>query len=145
MYYKLVLQNHVEDLSQSTWTLKPPGVVGRDSSCQVCIDHPSISRQHCQFSLNHEETLIVKDLDSMNGIYVDDVRVKHAAMMPGQVLQIGALRLHIEFTTGGDPIQTKSISKPKRDVNATQPMKTMRPEPTASAPLEKPWWKRLFD
>ncbi len=145
MYYQLVLQNHVEDLSQSTWTLKPPGFVGRDAACQVCIDHPSISRQHCQFSLNHEETLIVKDLDSMNGIYVDDVRVKQAAMMPGQVLQIGALRLHIEFSTGGDPIQTKSIAKPKRDVNATQPMKTVRPEPTASVPLEKPWWKRLFD
>lgn len=81
----------------------------------------------------------------MNGIYVDDVRVKHAAMMPGQVLQIGALRLHIEFTTAGDPILAKSVSKPKRDVNATQPMKTVRPEPTASVPLEKPWWKRLFD
>lgn len=86
----------------------------------------------------------MKDLESMNGIYVDDVRVKHAVMMPGQVLQIGALRLHVEFTTGGDPMP-KTKAKPKVNVNATQPMKTIRPEPTPPALLEKPWWKRLFE
>lgn len=143
MYYQLILQNHVEDLDRSTWTIQPPGVVGRDSSCQVCIDHPSISRQHCQFSLNGEGTLVVKDLESTNGIYVDDSRVKHAALMPGQVLQIGALQLHVEFTTGGP--MPKPVTKPKGNVNATQPMKTIRPEPTPAPALEKPWWKRLFE
>ena len=86
----------------------------------------------------------MKDLESMNGIYVDDVRVKHAVMMPGQVLQIGALRLHVEFTTGGDPIP-KAMAKPNGHVTATQPMKTVRPEPTPLTPLKKPWWKRLFE
>ena len=82
----------------------------------------------------------------MNWIYVDDVRVKHAVMMPGQVLQIGALRLHVEFTTGGDPMpKTMSKPKPKVNVNATQPMKTIRPEPTPPAQPEKPWWKRLLE
>ena len=144
MYYQLILQNHVDDLEKSSWTLIPPGVVGRDSNCQVCIEHPSISRQHCQFSLNGEGTLVVKDLESMNGIYVDDKRVKHAPLMPGQVLQIGALRLHVEFTTGGET-KPKAISKPKGNVIATQPMKTVRPEPKPPVPLEKPWWRRLFD
>ena len=144
MYYQLILQNHVDDLEKSSWTLLPPGVVGRDSNCQVFIEHPSISRQHCQFSLNGEGTLVVKDLESMNGIYVDDKRVKHAPLMPGQVLQIGALRLHVEFTTGGDAMP-KTISKPKGSVVATQPMKAVRPEPRPTVPLEKPWWRRLFD
>jgi pSer/pThr/pTyr-binding forkhead associated (FHA) protein len=144
MYYQLILQNQVDDLSKSSWTLKPPGVVGRDSNCQVCIDHPSISRQHCQFSLNGEGTLVVKDLDSTNGIYIDDSRVKHAALMPGHVLQIGALRMQVEFTTGGEAIP-KQLSKPRGNVNATQPMKTIRPEPKpATSATEKPWWKRLF-
>lgn len=144
MYYQLILQNHVDDLSKSSWTIKPPGVVGRDASCQVCIEHPSISRQHCQFSLNGEGTLVVKDLDSMNGIYVDDMRVKHAALMPGQVLQIGALQLNVEFTTEGDPMP-KTAAKPRGSVNATQPMKTIRPEPEPAKPIDKPWWKRLFE
>jgi len=143
MYYQLILQNHVDDLNKSNWTIKPPGVVGRDTSCQVCIEHPSISRQHCQFSLNGEGTLVVKDMDSMNGIYVDDVRVKHSALMPGQVLQIGALELHVEFTTEGDPMP-KISAKPRGSVNATQPMTTLRPEPVPIKSPEKPWWKRLF-
>jgi pSer/pThr/pTyr-binding forkhead associated (FHA) protein len=143
MYYQLILQNQVEGLSQSTWMLRPPGVIGRDSSCQVCIDHPSISRQHCQFSLNHEESLIVKDIDSMNGIYVDDARVKQAALLPGQVLQIGALRLHIEFTTSGEPAP-KPVLKPKSSVATTQPMKAIKVEKPIQPPIEKPWWKRLF-
>ncbi len=144
MYYQLILQNEVEDLGKAAWTIKPPGVVGRDAACQVCIDHPSISRQHCQFSLNGEGTLVVKDLDSMNGIYIDDTRVKQAALMPGQVLQIGALRLHVEFSTGGDALP-KRHAKPKSNVNATQPMKAVRPEPIPAAPIEKPWWRRLFE
>ena len=144
MHYQLILQNQVDDLDKSSWTLTPPSVVGRDSICQICIEHASISRQHCQFSLNGEGTLVVKDLESMNGIYVDDTRVKHAALMPGQVVQVGALRLRVEFTTGGDPMP-KAISKPKGNVIATQPMKTVRPEPRPQMPLEKPWWRRLFD
>ena len=144
MYYQLILQNDVEDLGKASWTIKPPGVVGRDATCQVCIDHPSISRQHCQFSLNGEGTLVVKDLESMNGIYVDDTRVKQSALMPGQVLQIGALQLHVEFSTGGDAMP-KLPTKPRSNVNATQPMKAVRPEPTPAALIEKSWWRRLFE
>ncbi len=80
----------------------------------------------------------------MNGIYIDDTRVKQAALMPGQVLQIGALRLHVEFSTGGDAMP-KLQTKPKSNVNATQPMKAVRPESTPAARIEKPWWRRLFD
>ena len=145
MFYQLVLQNHVDDLDRSSWSIQPPGVVGRDASSQVCIDHPSISRQHCQFSLNGEGTLVVKDLESTNGIYVDDKRVKHAALMPGQVIQIGALMLRVEITSGAGPIP-KTSGKPKGNVNVTQPMKTVRPEPPPTPPkTEKPWWKKLFE
>jgi len=80
----------------------------------------------------------------MNGIYIDDARVKQAALMPGQVLQIGALRVHVEFTTGGGPMP-KPLPKTKGDVNTTQPMKTIRPEPAPVAAGKKPWWKRLFE
>ena len=111
---------------------------------QVERSRSSISRQHCQFSLNGEGTLVVKDLESTNGIYVDDTRVKHAALMPGQVLQIGALQLHVEFTSGGGPMP-KPTSKPKASVIATQPMKTVRPEPAPSPKVEKPWWRKLFE
>ncbi len=147
MYYKLVLQNHVDGLEGKQWSFRPPAVVGRDPKCDVCFEHDSISRQHCQFSLNGEEALVVKDMDSMNGIYVDDSRVQHAVLMPHQTLQIGALIVQVEFSD--EEPRSTTTSKPKGSVYATQPMQTLRPTsgPT-SAPqpaATKPWWRRLFE
>lgn len=147
MYYKLVLQNHVDGLVGKQWSFHPPAVVGRDPKCEVCFEHDSISRQHCQFSLNGEEALVVKDLESMNGIYVDDSRVHHAVLMPHQTLQIGALIVQVEFTDE-EPVATSS--KPKGSVYSTQPMQTLRPAPPVHTPSSsssdsKPWWRRLFE
>jgi pSer/pThr/pTyr-binding forkhead associated (FHA) protein len=140
MVYKLPLQNHVDGLSRSNWIFQPPAVVGRDPNSQLCIEHDSISRKHCQFSINGEGAPIIKDLDSTNGTYVDDRRVQQTALMPGQLIQIGALRLQIEFTDEIDDIP--KTSRPKGSVHATQPMQTLRPVSQAIAPPSKPWWRR---
>ncbi len=141
MVYKLTLQNHVEGLSQNRWVFTPPAVAGREPDSQLCIEHDSISRKHCQFSLNAEGALVIKDLDSMNGTYVDDTRVQHATLMPGQLIQIGALRLRIDFSDkDGDEVQTPP-ARPKGSVFATQPMPTFRPVPL---PPEKTWWQKLL-
>lgn len=107
MVYKLTLQNHVEGLSQNRWVFTPPAVAGREPDSQLCIEHDSISRKHCQFSLNAEGALVIKDLDSMIGTYVDDTRVQHATLMPGQLIQIGALPFQMTF-------RTKTVTKSKR-------------------------------
>lgn len=147
MIYKLILQNQVDGLNTKSWTVKPPATIGRDPSASVCIDHESISRNHCQFSFNLEEALVVKDLESTNGTYVDDERIHQTVLMPGQIIQIGALRLKIDFSTEDEHAQTRD-ARPKGSVYATQPMKTMRPPaPVAPIPMtasEKPWWRRIF-
>lgn len=140
MIYKLVLQNHVDGLSERDWTFRPPTVAGRDPESGVCIDHHSISRKHCQFSFNGEGALVVKDLNSMNGVYVDDNRVQQQILIPNQVVQIGALRLRVEFSTEDEHVSAPR-KKPQGSVDATQRMETFRPDPP---PPEKPWWQRLF-
>jgi pSer/pThr/pTyr-binding forkhead associated (FHA) protein len=140
MYYKLILQNHVEGLDTSSWRFTPPAVVGREPNSQVCIEHDSISRKHCQFAFNGEGALTVKDLESMNGTYVDDNRVQHATLMPGQIVQIGTLRLKVEFSSEAEELDAPA-RKPRGSVYTTQPMETFRPVPL---PPEKPWWRKLF-
>ena len=139
MHYKLVLENHVDGVSGGSWTFRPPAVLGREPGSGLCIDHESISRKHCQFTLSPDEALVVKDMDSMNGTYVDDRRVQQATLMPGQTLQIGALVLKVEFTE--DAVDVVTPPKTSGNVNTTQPMETFRPVPL---PPEKPWWKKLF-
>ncbi len=140
MVYKLTLQNHVEGISQKRWVFSPPAVAGREPGSQLCIDHDSISRKHCQFSLTGEGALVIKDLESMNGTYVNDARVQQATLMPGQLIQIGALRLMIEFS-GDEDDPHAPVAKPKGSVYSTQPMETFRPVPL---PPEKSWWEKLL-
>lgn len=147
MIYRLILQNQVDGLTTRRWTFKPPAIVGREPSSGVCIDHDSISRSHCQFLLNIEEALVVKDLESMNGTYVDDERVHQALLMPNQIIQIGALRLKVEFSTEDELAKSKS-TQAVGSLYATQPMKTLRPaaptSPNMTKPAPKSWWQRIF-
>ena len=144
MIYKLNLQNNVDGLTARSWTFKPPVVVGRDPTSEVCIDHHSISRKHCQFSFNGEGALVIKDLSSMNGIYVDDNRIQQQILSPNQIIQIGAIRLQVEFSTEDEHAATprhKPRQNPQGSVDTTQPMQTFSFD---SPPPEKPWWRRLF-
>ncbi len=141
MRYKLMLQNHVEGIQEQSWIVVPPAVVGRDPNSQVCVDHDSVSRKHCQFSLNGEGALVVKDLESMNGTYVDDAKVHQAVLMPGKIVQIGALRLLVEFSTEDEEAKQTAKKKPVGSVYTTQPMDTFKPVPL---PPQKPWWRKIL-
>ena len=141
MRYKLMLQNHVDGIQEKNWIVVPPAVVGRDPSSQVCVDHDSVSRKHCQFSLNGEGALVVKDLGSMNGTYVDDSKVQQTVLMPGKIVQIGALRLLVEFSTEDEEAKQPKKKPPVGSVYTTQPMETFKPVPL---PPEKPWWRKLL-
>ena len=47
-----------------------PMRVGRDPTCEICLDSLAVSRMHAWFWIERGE-LWVEDLDSRNGVYVD--------------------------------------------------------------------------
>ncbi|MHC4875954.1 MAG: FHA domain-containing protein [Planctomycetota bacterium] len=69
---------------------KPILLVGRHPDCDVIIkDSPKISRKHCCIALV-DHRFVVRDLDSMNGVWVNDDRVKHSHdLIDGDRLTIG--------------------------------------------------------
>lgn len=145
MIYRLKLQNHVDGLNTTTWSFLPPSILGRDGTCSLCIDHESISRKHCQFTHNSEGALLLKDLESMNGTYVNDVRIQQRVLMPGDIVQVGALRLEVTFSEDEEyhpHVPVAEAPKPRGSVYETQPMKKVDPLPP---PPPKPWWKKLFE
>ncbi len=127
MQYKLVLLNTLEGVEQLEWTLRLPTIVGRGQDLDVCIGHASISREHCQFALNAEGSLTVRDLGSMNGTYVGDDRVKTAVLMPGSIVKLGAITLRVDWTP--DTTERKPTYGKGSNVVPTQPMKAFRPNP----------------
>jgi sulfite reductase alpha subunit-like flavoprotein/cytochrome b involved in lipid metabolism len=66
-----------------------PATLGRDSSAvAVVLDDPNVSRRHARVELVGNE-LIVFDLGSTNGTFVNDERVTRHVLLPGDRLRIG--------------------------------------------------------
>ena len=73
--------------------------IGRTAPADVVIPHRSVSRDHCIVGLANDE-LLVSDLNSTNGTYVDDVRITRATVLPvGSVLRLGEISMrHAVYT-----------------------------------------------
>src|ERR1700691_3160890 len=62
-------------------------VVGRKPDNQIVIDNPAISSHHCKISLEGG-TYYIEDLDSTNGTYVNQKRVKKAGLHANDVVGV---------------------------------------------------------
>ena len=50
-------------------------IMGRSCQCEISIDSGLLSRHHASVSLVDEETIVLKDLDSTNGTFINSMRV----------------------------------------------------------------------
>jgi serine/threonine protein kinase len=72
-------------------------IIGRDSTCHVVIDADQVSRHHARLTF-HSFELLVEDLGSSNGVYIDGVQVQiPTRVRPGQEVQIGSARLFLRL------------------------------------------------
>ena len=71
---------------------KPILLIGRHPDCDVILKNSGkISRKHCCVALV-DNRFVVRDLDSMNGVWVNGERVNHSARLrTGDELMIGDL------------------------------------------------------
>ncbi|MDE0960649.1 MAG: FHA domain-containing protein [Planctomycetota bacterium] len=76
-----------------------PMLIGRSSSCEVCIQDDTISRNHARI---YEENgvLLIEDLDSRNGVHVGNIGISTMPLREGMVLQLGSISLLVEGSTG---------------------------------------------
>ena len=50
-------------------------VIGRSNKCHVCVPSSELSREHCRVDLVGQ-TIYLTDLNSSNGVYVDNVQLR---------------------------------------------------------------------
>jgi adenylate cyclase len=72
-------------------------LVGRAEDCNICIAHRSLSRQHAEL-LALADRVVITDLNSKNGTFVNSARVQSAALQPGDVIRCGEVTLVYEPT-----------------------------------------------
>ncbi|MCH9671147.1 MAG: FHA domain-containing protein, partial [Gammaproteobacteria bacterium] len=82
--------------------------VGRSAENDLTLRDPSISRHHAEVRRRPDETFHVTDLDSMNGIYVNEKRVRSAPLCDGDTVEFGdvVMQFSIETEQLGAPEST---------------------------------------
>lgn len=77
-------------------------LVGRKEDCDVRLDHKSISKLHCVL-VKTDGLLLLRDLGSTNGTRVNGQRVRRAALLPNDQLQLASLRYTIQSVPDEPP------------------------------------------
>lgn len=97
--------------------------IGRQSDCGIAIPAEEISRQHARLQVT-SEGVMVEDLGSANGTWINDKRVHTGMLMPGDELRLDTIRFLLlapgaqaptpaptpSFTGGGESGPSKSTS-----------------------------------
>jgi len=65
-----------------------PVTIGRGDDCKVRVPLASVSRHHCELLIDDDE-LMVRDLKSSNGTFVNKDRVSKRELVPGDLLAVG--------------------------------------------------------
>ncbi len=100
--------------------------VGRVEDNTFQIADASVSSHHCEILLRGTD-VVIKDLNSTNGSFINDERISESVLKPGQKLRLGQIELSLETadapatTTLGTP--PPMTGTPKKQVDQTVVMK----------------------
>ena len=115
---KLVV--HTESLKGLSHELKVERTtIGRVEDNTFQIADPSVSSHHCEILLKGTD-VVVKDLNSTNGTFINSDRVSEATLKPGQTLRLGQVDLKLDGPT--------SASKKQLDATMVIPQGVKRDE-----------------
>ncbi|MGO9109258.1 MAG: FHA domain-containing protein [Thermoguttaceae bacterium] len=78
-----------------------PATFGRDEKDDVRLADPWISHSHCEL-FQQGGVLVVRDLDSKNGVFMHGVRVREAAVLPGDCLTLGRTEITLRYRRPSD-------------------------------------------
>ncbi len=80
------------------------GAIGQERGNELVLTDPTVSRFHCELEAS-ERGVRIKDLGSLNGVFVDGVQVLDAYLRSGSALRIGRTVLRFEFAHEPNPLK----------------------------------------
>jgi pSer/pThr/pTyr-binding forkhead associated (FHA) protein len=77
---------------------RPTYCIGRALDCQLRLEHPTVGRHHCELILQGE-SIFVRDLESLNGTYINSQRVLEITELnEGDLLEISMYLFRMEIS-----------------------------------------------
>jgi pSer/pThr/pTyr-binding forkhead associated (FHA) protein len=69
--------------------------IGRVEDNLFQINEPSVSSHHCEVLLRGND-VVIKDLNSTNGTFINNQKIAESALKPGQTLRLGNVELRLD-------------------------------------------------
>ena len=108
---KLVLLS--QGLTGQTHELKvDKTTIGRVDDNTFPIVEPSVSSHHCEILIKGAE-VVVRDLNSTNGTFINGEKIAESIFKPGQILRLGQIEMRLE--TGASPAPAPAASMKTTD------------------------------
>src|SRR5215471_1052429 len=79
-----------------------PVTIGRSPDNDLPVDNLAVSNYHARVYFEGGR-LVVEDLDSLNGTFVNDLRIERATLHDGDSIHIGKHRIKVD-ATGDAPV-----------------------------------------
>jgi len=122
-----------KDGSQKAFSLPSDStIIGRRHDCDLCIPLMVVSKRHCELNLNNEAVKI-RDLDSRNGTFLNDKRIKETMVKAGDYIRIGPLTFLLQIDGNPEKIMPPKQAKPKPEAKVPPP-KVLAEELSGSFP-----------
>jgi len=142
------------DVKTTEVELKLPSTIGRGRGTSIVLPHPLVSRQHCElFEQNGQ--LMVRDLGSLNGTFVNNQRITESPLAPNELLTVGTVTFRAVYELEGavkkDPTLKGTGDKtlPVGKANTIRVAPKAAKSPPAETPgsdedfqFEKPLWSQ---
>jgi hypothetical protein len=88
-------------------------MIGRAADADLQIDDRTISRHHCQI-ISNEYLSVIQDLNSTNGVYIKDRRVRRHNLSDGDVVVLGSFQLrYLDEREGEQPDYQGEFAPPR--------------------------------
>lgn len=120
-------------LEQHDYIIDKKTVIGRDSSCDICLNLDYLSRKHISLEPVNGK-LLIEDLNSSNGTFVNGERVQKAELKPGDKIKLDVLTFEVRgpsASPANDPHKTIIRNIPKTQVAPGAPAKQPAQKPAA--------------
>ena len=65
--------------------------IGRDASNNIVLNDKMVSRNHAQLIINEDGRVLIKDLGSTNGTFVNGNKIKESYLNPGDIVKCSSL------------------------------------------------------
>ena len=92
----IVLIIREDETSRRVKLTARPLIAGRSSKSPLRINDALCSGQHCAFVISNEFRVLVKDLESTNGTFLNDCKIMDSHIMLDDIIKIGECEILID-------------------------------------------------